>query len=332
MRYSVDQRKAAQGHTVYTLRDQHTGASASVLPSAGFNLFDLQLPIAGQVRPVIATSPGWEDRPEKSIRQGIPVLFPFPNRITGGEYSWNGQQYTLPCNKPPHAIHGFAVEADWQDVHPLADEHEASISARFWLARDAAQERTLWPADTVLILRYILRDGALSLEADIENPDRVPLPWGFGLHAYFHLPFDGAGDPARTKIVIPARSFWELQECIPTGRVLPIEQGLDLRRGRSRLDLKADDLLTDLIADADGWSTCRLVDDNLGAEVRLRCDAGTRELVVFTPPTDARVIAVEPYTQATNAINLASRGINAGLEILEPGRTTVLRFRIETSG
>ena len=183
-----------------------------------------------------------------------------------------------------------------------------------------------------MILRYILANGTLTLEADIQNPDRVPLPWGLGLHSYFHLPFDDAGDPARTRIVIPARSFWELDQAMPTGRNLPIEKLGDFRQGLARKDLVADDLLTDLVPDADGWSTSRLIDDNLGAEVRLRCDSKTRELVVFTPPANPRVIAVEPYTQATNAINLAARGIDAGLQVLEPGRTTVLRYRIETTG
>ena len=35
------------------LHDDDTGASASVLPSYGFNLFDLKLPVAGQVRKVL---------------------------------------------------------------------------------------------------------------------------------------------------------------------------------------------------------------------------------------------------------------------------------------
>jgi aldose 1-epimerase len=332
MRYSVDSRTTAGGQAVFTLRDDATGASASVLPAVGFNLFDLRLPIGGRLRSVIATQPGWEDLPERPTRQGIPVLFPFPNRIRDGRYSWNGRAYTLPLNKPPHAIHGFAVDAAWGDVSPLADDTAASIAARFWLGRDASQRRPFWPEDAVLIVRYSLADGALHLEADIENPGRVPLPWGLGLHAYFHLPFDENGDPGRTRIVIPARSFWELDESLPTGRVLPVDAAHDFQKGRNRLGLAADDVLTDLTPDADGWTSCRMIDDNLGAEVRLRCDPGTREVVVFTPPAYPRVIAVEPYTQTTDAVNLAARGIDAGLNVLAPGRTAVLRYRVETSG
>ncbi len=332
MRYSVDQRTVSGGHSVYTLRDHLSGSTASVIPSVGFNLFDLRLPLAGRVRSIIATAPGWEEHPERPTRQGIPVLFPFPNRIRDGRYTWAETSYNLPCNKPPHAIHGFAVEAPWQDVHALADEAGASISGRFWLGRDASDKRALWPSDAVLILRYILAENALNLEAVIENPGKAVLPWGLGLHAYFHLPFDAQGDTARTRIVIPARSYWELEEALPTGKVLPLEKHKNYSDGVSREGLSADDLLTDLTPDSDSWTTCCLRDENLGAEVRLRSDALTREIVVFTPPTDSRVIAVEPYTQATDAINLESQGLKAGLQTLNPGLTTTLRFRIETSG
>ena len=330
MRYSVQTRTTAGGHAVVTLLDDLTGARASVLPAVGFNLFDLRLPLAGQVRSIIATEPGWENHPQRPTRQGIPVLFPFPNRIRDGCFSWSGQAFTLPRNKPPHAIHGFAVEAPWGDVVPVADASGASVSARFWLGRDAPAHRGHWPEDAVLLLRYDLVDGSLRLEADISNPGRTTLPWGLGLHAYFHLPFDEQGDPARTRVVIPARSFWELDEAMPTGQIRAVDPDHDFRAGRPRKRLQADDLLTNLTTDPDGWSTCRLVDENLCAEVRLRSDPGTRHIVVFTPPTDDRVVAIEPYTQATDAINLATRGIDAGLNRLDPGRTTKLRFAIET--
>jgi aldose 1-epimerase len=43
-----------------------------------------------------------------------------------------------------------------------------------------------------------------------------------------------------------------------------------------------------------------------------------RELVVFTPP-HRQAIALEPYTCATDAINLQTQGIDAGLLVLRPG-------------
>jgi aldose 1-epimerase len=43
-----------------------------------------------------------------------------------------------------------------------------------------------------------------------------------------------------------------------------------------------------------------------------------RELVAFTPP-HRHAVCLEPYTCATDAINLQAQGIDAGLRVLQPG-------------
>src|SRR5262245_60900657 len=35
---------------------------------------------------------------ERPTRGGIPILFPFPNRIRDGRFFWNGRAYQLPRN------------------------------------------------------------------------------------------------------------------------------------------------------------------------------------------------------------------------------------------
>src|SRR5271166_1661547 len=100
--------------TIHTLHDDESGASAAVLPSYGFNLFDLRLPLAGEVRPVLVTASDFADSPQSAAGNGIPILFPYPNRIRGGTYSFHGRTFKLPLNNGPNAIHGFAVDAPWE--------------------------------------------------------------------------------------------------------------------------------------------------------------------------------------------------------------------------
>src|SRR5438034_969248 len=52
----------------------------------------------------------------RPTRSGIPILFPFPNRIRDGRYSWDGKSYQLPLNDPTrlNAIHGFACRHPWR--------------------------------------------------------------------------------------------------------------------------------------------------------------------------------------------------------------------------
>ena len=79
-------------------------------------------------------------------------------------------------------------------------------------------------------------------------------------------------------------------------------------------------------------ATCRLVDDNLKAEFHLSFDRGFRELVVYTPPRDDDVIALEPYTQTTDAVNLAARNVDGGLRVLGHGATESFTIVMETVG
>jgi aldose 1-epimerase len=44
------------------------------------------------------------------------------------------------------------------------------------------------------------------------------------------------------------------------------------------------------------------------------------------------VISLEPYTQTTDAINLAARGVDGGLRILGHGKTETLTITFETIG
>ncbi|MFW6125183.1 MAG: hypothetical protein ACOC46_03455, partial [Pirellulales bacterium] len=74
-------------------------------------------------------------------------------------------------------------------------------------------------------------------------------------------------------------------------------------------------------------ATCRLTDGAAGVCVRLQFDRWFRELVVYRPPR-RRAICLEPYTCATDAINLVARGIDTGLHVLEPGGAAEGRFAI----
>lgn len=327
-RIGVEERN---GRTVYHLLDDETGASASILPSYGFNLFDLRLPAAGEVRPIVYAAEGWADNPDKPGRNGIPVLFPFPNRIREGRYTFGGRSYQLPLTKPPHAIHGFTIDAPWDVADRGVGPDGASIVGRFQLSKNAPNAVGNWPADAILQMRYALKGRRLTLTVSVENPGDGPLPWGFGIHPYFRLPFPPGTDLGATSITLPASQYWELDQSLPTGAILPVDARLDFRRGRPIAGLAIDDVLTGLDFEGD-QAVCRLVDTTLGAEFRIVFGRTVRELVVFTPPSPPGVIAVEPYTQTTDAINLHARGLDGGLRILEPGNSEEFAITFETVG
>jgi aldose 1-epimerase len=318
------------GGTVYTLHDESTGSSASILPASGFNLFDLRLPLAGKVRPVLVSASDFAERPRGGAGNGTPILFPYPNRVRAGLFQYNGRSYRLPIGMAPNAIHGFAVSAPWDVVEHKATATEAFVTGRYEIAKNTPKMRPNWPTDAVLQVRYALAGRTLSMTITITNPSADELPYGFGIHPYFRLPFDPGGDPQATRVILPAAQYWVLDHFLPTGERREVTERLDFRSGQPRKGLKLDDVLTGLAFDGD-WCISRLVDDGLKAEFRLSFDRGFRELVVYTPPADG-VIALEPYTQTTDAINLDAKGVDAGLRRLGHGGSDTLRIRMETTG
>jgi aldose 1-epimerase len=126
MRFRVSRRQAAAGGptlSVRVLEDTVSGAVAEVWPAGGFNCFRWQV----RHRELLYAAPDLFAG-GKPTRSGIPVLFPFPNRIRDGRYTWDGREYQLPLDDPAgkNAIHGFGAPS-------LARDRRRSRRRRRWV-------------------------------------------------------------------------------------------------------------------------------------------------------------------------------------------------------
>jgi aldose 1-epimerase len=321
------ERPAAAGaidNPVWVLEEKG-GARAEVCPALGCNCFRWRVRAAGREVELLFATPTFlqHDRPTRS---GIPVLFPFPNRIKGGRFTWAGKAYELPISDPQkkNAIHGFACQRPWRVVAQGADHKSAWVTAEFHGAHDAPETLDLWPADYRIRLTCRLGAQSLRLEAVVDNPDAEPLPFGLGYHPYYRVNGGLSADPARTLVLAPAREYWELQDNLPTGVRLPVDARLDLNRPRPYAELQMDDILTGLdeVPRGEEGLCPRGGLQDSGGRLRLNLSAvpAFRELVVFTPP-HREAMALEPYTCTTDALNLQQRGVDAGLRVLEPGES-----------
>ena len=146
------------------LTDPASGSTASIAVAHGFNCFEFRAAVGeGVVVDVLDSAPGFADTGDKPSHNGIPLLFPFPNRIRGGRFSWDGRDYHLPEDRVAYdgagnAIHGFVLDRPWR----VSERTGNSVTGEFRLSVDAPKRFELWPADFILRLRYTLAGAALG--------------------------------------------------------------------------------------------------------------------------------------------------------------------------
>jgi aldose 1-epimerase len=169
---------------VLTLEDPTTGASLSVLPTRGATVHELVLPGPDGVTHSVM----------QPMRTNIEILrhrwakgaqlAPWPNRIQGASYEFQGQTYNPVKNFRPqggHAIHGLVMfeTAKLAAKSPENGTFELSLSSKGWQG---------YPFPVKMTFRFSLdaKDG-FRMETEIENVGRGPCPVGHGWHPYFRL-------------------------------------------------------------------------------------------------------------------------------------------------
>jgi aldose 1-epimerase len=213
-----------------------------------------------------------------------------------------------------------------------ASASEAWLIGEFQPSADDPELLPLWPADYIIRVTYRLLPGRLRIEAEVRNPDRAPLPFGLGYHPYFSVPLLPGGSADDCLVVVPATSYWQLDESLPTGKVLPVDAARDLTRPRSYTKIQVDDVLTSIQpSDVPAPAGLRWIGSMKqgGLELKVFASPSFREVVVFTP-AHRQAFCIEPYTCPTDAINLAAEGLDVGWQTLEPGRTwtSVVEFAL----
>ncbi|HEV3235921.1 MAG TPA: aldose 1-epimerase [Gemmataceae bacterium] len=308
---------------VYVLLESTLGQMAQVLPAMGFNCFNWQIDRQGRKLDLLYGD-GLFGPSGKATRGGIPILFPFPNRIRSASFLWDGKTYTLPVNDSsgPNAIHGFACRKPWRVVDQGSSPDSAWVTGEFHGSVDAPESVSLWPADYRIRVTIRLSIDQVRLEASIHNPDTKPLPFGLGYHPYFRIPFAADDSAKECWISAPAERYWELEKGLPTGRKLPVDSSRDLRRPRAVKDLNLDDVLTELPSSTstDLRSLGRVTQPAAGCTVDIAASPSFTQVVAFTP-ANRQAVCLEPYTCVTDAINLQQKGIEAGWLVLQPSET-----------
>jgi aldose 1-epimerase len=233
------------------------------------------------------------------------VLVPWPNRLRGGKYTFDGKAYQLPLSEPPtgNAIHGLGRWARWVPVR-----HETSAVT---LALDIVPQAG-WPFEVRVEVTYALDAvGGLAVTGVARNTGTGRAPFGAGFHPYLSTRGRGIGE---VTVKVPARDRIVLDEAkVPVGMQSVAGTPYDLRRGRRLGALRLDDGFAGL-STAGGRGAVLVRTRSGGAQVWF--DETFRFVQVFTPDLVAGGlpgVAVEPMTCPADAFNSGT-----GLIVLTP--------------
>ena len=298
------------------ISDPRSGATAKVLPGVGFNCYSFVAAPAGEPIETLWAAPEFASGGGRPNRSGIPILFPFAGRIRGTSFEYGGRRYPLEVGDDfGNAIHGFVLSRPWR----VTDRGESHVRGEFQASIDEPGLLERWPADFRIAVTYRVAGHELTCEIVVTAAGEQPLPYWLGLHPYFRLPLGGAS-AEDCKIRAQVTSAWELEQLLPTGRVVPAAIAGRLANGLPLRGEKLDDVFTGLAA-AEEVSQASIEDPASGRRLTISFDAAFKNLVIFNPP-HREAICIEPYTAVPNALELEQKGVAAGLTVLQPGAET----------
>jgi aldose 1-epimerase len=211
---------------------------------------------------------------------GMPLLAPFANRLDETAFYANGKKYNFDLElgnvRGPIPGTGFVNGSKaWQLVEFKADGKSAWVTCKLDFYK-IPQYIKQFPFAHTITITYRVADGALEVHTRLDNLSNEPMPAVIGYHPIYELP-DGNRDD--WTVSVDAKTHWiEIPQRLPTGETQPIENFFNVDKDRSKIHLKnyalIDDVFTDLVRDANGRATMRLVyngkelDETLGPKFK----------------------------------------------------------------
>ncbi len=251
--------------------------------------------------------------------RGSPVMFPFPGRVTAGRYRTQGRTFDrLPLNDPDlgvNHIHGLVSHLPWR----LEASSDTTCTCTIGHHDLPAEARAGYPFPFQLELTFTLAADRLTIGASLDNPGDTLLPFGFGLHPYFALPFTEQGTRGGCLLELNAPQHWLQEAFAPTGTREALEPSLDLRTPRRVANIPgAPPNYVYALAERDPERPLfTLTDPFAGARLEATGSEDISAVVLYVPP-EANSICVEPQSCIPNAVNLHQQHPGTGWLELEP--------------
>lgn len=245
---------------------------------------------------------------QKGSTAGIPLMYPWANRLTRGGYEALGRAVSLDVQSPllhgdEHGlpIHGIKWAAlPWNEVScgPARLVSRLEWNRPEWLS--------IFPFKHAVEMTVSLEPESLTIETTVLADELMPASFGF--HPYFGLP---KTPRAQWRLKLPAMRQLKLDaQAIPTGEEQPFTQN-DFILGDKHMDAGFRVLESQPeFSFTDGEH-----------QVAVRFLENFPYAVIFAPK-DKEFVAIEPMTAPTAALN---RG---NFQTIQPGSAFRTRFQV----
>jgi aldose 1-epimerase len=295
---------------VVTLRDPSSPVAAKFVPDAGMigvSLTDSGTELLGQRR-------GLDAYLSAGKTMGIPILYPWANRLADNTYTAAGKTVTLtagengvradPNGLPIHGV--LAAYPDWRVTAEADDRLTAQVDF-------GANPELLasFPYPHVVEVAVRLAERTLTVTTTVTAVgagDDAAVPLCFGFHPYLQLP----GVPRADWVIdTPPLRHLALDE-----RGLPTGESTRQPAGSQPLGDNGFDDAYDQVADGAVFAV-----SGGGRRLEVHFEAGYPAAQIFAPPAEA-LVCFEPMAAPTDALR---RG---GYRCAQPGKPAVARFSI----
>ena len=275
------------------LRDETTGFSATIIPSAGGILNSL---ITTQDGKQIQLIDGFKDAADwkENCTNGFKSakLSPFACRLNKSTYSWQGKEYVIEKFKlEGHAIHGILFDAP----HEIMIAEASAFMAECKLLYRYKGTDPGFPFSFDMNIRYRL-EGAnrLTIITTVHNRSGQTIPICDGWHPYFKL-----GDSIDTaRLQFNSKKELEFNTLLmPTGKITKNKKWF---KGAPLKDVKMDNIfLLDL---KEPMPHCILSDEAMRLAIYMYPDEAYPYLLIYTPE-GRKSIAIESHSAPPDAFN-----------------------------
>lgn len=287
------------GKSVYVLSNKIL--TLLVNPEDGMNIYDVIYHDISIIK--------WdEERYQKKLTYGIPILYPTPNRVEQNKIHFAGDTYEA-------RMHGLVRHCKFEVQKNSENTDSFELKAYLEWNEEEAEEFFMFPFESRLEIKIALNANVISYQYKVINKGNKPLPYGFGIHPFFQKL------SVQTKVVLSKGSPMEAKDKLPTGKKMSAV--LDLYNGINVNDMNLDHVFINC---SDTLKAKILYED---FQISLKATKEFDYVVVYTPDQD--FFCIENQTCSTNAHNLFEKGFKkeSGLTIVQPGESKSGRIWFE---